>query len=492
MRGRFVGLLIVGACVLHAACTPVAGPSGPAPATARTAPESRAGHHLRALVDAINTGDSAAIARFTEEHYDDEYLLEYGAVARAQQRWLEIHHLYGPLQLDTLALATDTEADAWVRGSVTGAWLRFLISADSLPPHRMTRVRMGRGLTPAHAGTRHPPLDDAGLARHLEAHLGRMAREGYFSGTVLVARHGRPLFQRAYGFADRGGQSRNRLETRFDLASVGKLFTAVAIAQLAEAGKLSFGDTIARFLPELPRSLSGRITVAHLLEHSSGLGELGPSLDAAMARTRTVGEMLALLRDTAPEFAPGSRFQYSNRGYIVLGAIVERASGMDYFEYLRRHVFEPAGMRETGFFAEDDAVAGRAVRYTFYPTLRSPFVAGPRVESTARLDFRGGPAGGAYSTVGDLARFTAALESGRLLRRETFARMLERRPDHPYGYGFEADGPPVRSWGHAGAAPGATANLRVYPQAGYTVAVLSNYDVAANQVGAYIRELIDR
>jgi CubicO group peptidase (beta-lactamase class C family) len=165
---------------------------------------------------------------------------------------------------------------------------------------------------------------------------------------------------------------------------------------------------------------------------------------------------------------------------------------MDYFDYVRQRVLEPAGMRETGFFATEDAVPDRALRYTYYPTLRSPFVAGPRVESTARLDVRGGPAGGAYSTVGDLARFADALESGRLVRRETLARMLEGRPDYPYGYGFELDGRPVRSYGHGGSAPGATANLRVVPASGYTVAVLSNYDTAANLVGTYIRELIGR
>jgi len=460
--------------------------AGRVPGAAQPAP-SPAVRHLTELIEAINTGDTAAIRRYTAAHYDEAYLREERAVERAQLRWLEIHHLYGPLAIDTLDVATATEANAWVRGTVTRSWLRFLITADSAAPHRMTRTRLGRGLTPPHAALRHPPLDDAGLARHLEAYLGRMAREGYFSGTVLVSRHGRPVFQRAYGLADRERGARNRLETRFDLASVGKLFTAVAVAQLVEEGRLSFGDSIGRFLPELAPAV-GRISVAQLLEHSSGLGELGPALDAAMARTRTVGEMLALLRDTAPEFPPGSRFQYSNRGYIVLGAVVERASGMDYFDFVRRRVFAPAGMRATGCFAEEDAVPDRAARYTVYPTLRSPFTPGPRARSTARLDVRGGPAGGAYSTVGDLARFAAALQSGRLLRRETLARMLEGRPNHPYGYGFEVG----RSWGHAGAAPGATANLRVYPGSGYTVAVLSNYDAAANLVGACIRELIER
>jgi len=473
---RTLALLV---CLL--AATRVPGAAQPAPS-----PASPAVRHLVELVEAINTGDTAAIRRYAVAHYDEAYLREERAVERAQLRWLEIHHLYGPLAIDTLDVPTATEANAWVRGTVTRAWLRFLTTADSAAPHRMTRIRLGRGLTPPHAALRRPRRDDAGLARHLEAYLGRMAREGYFSGTVLVARRDRPLFARAYGLADRERGARNRLGTRFDLASVGKLFTAVAVARLADEGRLSFGDSIARFLPELAPAI-GRITVAQLLEHSSGLGEIGPVLDAAMARTRTVGEMLALLRDTAPEFPPGSRFQYSNRGYLVLGAVVERASGMDYFEYVRRRVFEPAGMRETGFFAEDDAVPDRAARYTFYPTLRSGFTPGPRVRSTARLDARGGPAGGAYSTVGDLARFAAALRSGRLLRPETLARMLAGRPDHPYGYGFEVG----RSWGHAGSAPGATANLRVYPGRGYTVAVLSNYDAAANLVAAYLRELLD-
>ncbi|HEX8245881.1 MAG TPA: serine hydrolase domain-containing protein, partial [Longimicrobium sp.] len=272
---------------------------------------------------------------------------------------------------------------------------------------------------------------------------------------------------------------------------VGKMFTAVAVLQLAESGRLDLDAPVGRYVPSLPPQVGQRVTARQLLEHSSGLGEIGPALDSAMALTNTVPEMVRLLTDTALAFAPGSSFAYSNRGYLVLGAVIEAASGTDYFSYVREHVFRPAGMEETGFFPADSVVPRRAVRYSRYPGLRAGFAPGPARPSTAALDRRGGPAGGAFSTVPDLARFGEGLLSGRLLTPKTLGEMTRGRPGHPWGYGVDVGGP-AGAFGHRGAAPGSSACLWIYPRNRTIVAVLSNDDAGGNLVGDYLRGVVGR
>jgi CubicO group peptidase (beta-lactamase class C family) len=316
-----------------------------------------------------------------------------------------------------------------------------------------------------------------------------MSEAGYFSGAVAVHTAGQPVFEAAYGMADREAREANTLRTRFDVASVGKVVTAVAAQQLAQAGRLDQDAPVGRYVPSLPEQIGRRVTARQLLEHSSGLGEVGAALDSAMAITSTVPEMVRLLTDTALAFAPGSSFAYSNRGYLVLGAVVEAVSGADYYEYVRDHVFRPAGMDDTEFIARDAAAPRRAVRYTRYPDLRGGFVPGPSLPSGAVMDRRGGPAGGVYSTVRDLAQFGEALLAGRLLSAASLAEMTRGRPQHPWGYGVELTAEPG-SFGHRGAAPGTRAHLWIYPGSRTVVAVLSNDDSGASLVGEYLRDVV--
>lgn len=488
MRARsLLPLLALAAC---------AAPAGPAPAPpAAPAPSAGVGSSvgarqaLQELLSAINSGDTARVARYAEGAYHPRYLAESGGVPAAVQRWAELHSLYGPLQVDSIMPADPAQARAWLRGRVTRTWVDLIVFVDSAPPHRITRVRVGRGVRPPFAQARRPRVSRAELSAQLPRLLRELADGGYFSGSVAVWSAGEPVFEGAYGMADRAAGEANTVRTRFDLASVGKVFTAVAALQLAEAGRLELDAAVGRYVPSLPPQIGARITARQLLEHSSGLGELGPGLDSAMATTRTVPQMVRLLTDTTLAFAPGSGFAYSNRGYLVLGAVVEAASGADYDQYLRDHIFRPAGMEDTGFFPHDSAVAGRAVRYTRYPDLRGGFVPGPARPSTAAMDVRGGPAGGVNSTVRDLARFGNALLSGRLLSAGMLAEMTRGREGHPWGYGVDLTGEPG-SFGHRGAAPGARAHLWIYPATRTVVAVLSNDDAGATLVGDYLRDVV--
>jgi D-alanyl-D-alanine carboxypeptidase len=440
---------------------------------------------LRELVIAISTGDSTRIASYVRANYDSAYLAQSGGVDRAVRRWREIRETFGPLTIDTLIPRSSSEARAWVRGSVSRAWLDYRVVLDS-QSRRIARVGLGRGVRPEHRQLRHPRLSDAQLSRHLRDYLSAMAAADLFSGTVLVARDDTVIYEGAFGMADRQ-RVHNTPDTRFDLASVGKVFTAVAIAQLAQAGRLSLHDTLARFGLPLPSNIARRVTVAQLMNHTSGLGELGAELDSAMRLASDVPDMVRLLTDSSLSFAPGSSIQYSNRGYLILGALIEAVSGRSYFDFVEDRVFAPAGMKSSAFIPDSASGVPRAVRYSRYRTLRDAYQPGPRFATAARLDQRGGPAGGVFSTVRDLHRFIRAFESDRLVSPAMRQTLITPEPNVPWGYGFETTGD--GGFGHRGAAPGATAYL-FRLATGHIVAVLSNYDTAAQIVGDYVRERV--
>src|SRR5262249_43644411 len=173
---------------------------------------------------------------------------------------------------------------------------------------------------------------------------------GEFSGVALIARDGKPFFHEAVGLADRSFSVPNRSDTRFNVGSIGKAFTQVAIAQLAAQGKLAFTDTIRRHLPEYPSAAADRITIQQLVTMTSGLGDVfADKYDAPpKARLRPLADYLPLSAGEPLLFEPGADRRYSNAGYVVLGLIVEKVSGESYYDYVRRHVFDPAGMTDTG------------------------------------------------------------------------------------------------------------------------------------------------
>lgn len=299
--------------------------------------------------------------------------------------------------------------------------------------------------------------------------------------------------------ANRAFQASNRLDTKFNLGSMNKMFTGVAIAQLAAAGRLAFTDRVATYLPGfLHRDAAQTMTIHHLLTHSSGLGSYwNERFETARDRIRTVSDYLALFADDPLQFAPGGQSEYSNAGYIVLGAIIEHVTGQSYDAYVRERIYLPAGMHDTGFYPLDRDVSNRATGYTHF----SPDGETAPEEwwnNLLMLPACGGPGGGGYSTVEDLLRFARALLAYELLSPEMTATVLaaqvalRTRAFSRYGYGFgvEDAGQSVIV-GHTGGAPGINAQLDIYPEMGYVVAVLANYDPpAAAQVAERIRALL--
>ncbi len=318
-----------------------------------------------------------------------------------------------------------------------------------------------------------PPDRAAAVVRALADSLARADR---FAGVVLLAHGDRVILHEAWGLASQSYQVPNRPDTKFNLGSINKLFTTVAIRQLEERGHLTLDDPVSRHLPDFPQPAADRITIRHLLRHESGLGDFfGPAyFDSSKERFRSPRDFFPLFTGQPLLFDPGTSRRYSNAGFIVLGAIIEAASGQGYFDYVREHVYRPAGMTDSDHFDWARPVPNRAIGYTARGP-DGPYADGRRETLRALAPRGGASAGGGLATAEDLLRFVRALRDGRLLGPEATRRQWQGG-----------------DWGVAGGAPGCNALLEVMePFGDYVLIVLANYDPPiAEEIGQQFRRLV--
>jgi CubicO group peptidase (beta-lactamase class C family) len=322
---------------------------------------------------------------------------------------------------------------------------------------------------------------DSAFVTALRAHLATAAQAGVFSGAVLVARGGQTVFEGAYGLADRERNVPNTPLTKFRAGSMYKMLTAVSALQLVQAGKLRLDAPLGTYLPDYPNAeMASRVTLHHLLTHTGGTGDIfGPQFMANRSQLRNTSDYLRLYGARGLQFAPGAQHVYSNYGFMLLGAVIERVTGMSYDDYVVSRVHAPAGMTATGNAPEDSLVPGRSVGYT-----RQGGPSGPLVSNAPSLPYRGTPAGGGYSTVADFARFAAAVRERRLLDSTHTALLYTGKvpvnPSIQYAYGFMDRVVAGRRFvGHGGGAAGMNGELVFEPNGGYVIVVLSNFDPPA-------------
>jgi CubicO group peptidase (beta-lactamase class C family) len=372
--------------------------------------------------------------------------------------------------------------------------LEALIRAASI----VTVLALMLGVSGRRAPARSPStLTDQEIVQKLEAYLSKEAGSDRFSGAALLARDGAPLFAKAYGLASKAWNVPNRIDTKFNLGSMNKMFTAVAIARLAQEGKLAFTDPLIKHLPDYPnKEVAEKVTLHHLLTHTSGIGDYFTKkfMETSKDRFRAIRDYFPLFVDKPLEFEPGKKFRYSNAGFMVLGAVIEKVSGQNYFDYVREHVYQAAGMVNTDAYEMDYDTPNLAIGYTRQGAKSS---GGPKNNLFMHV-VKGGPAGGGFSTAPDLSRFALALRTHRLLDSKHTDLVLTGKVDAgrgghtQYGYGFMVtDYRGTRIAGHGGGFPGINSDLAMYLDRGYTLAVMSNYDPpAAQRVSDKLRELI--
>lgn len=271
-------------------------------------------------------------------------------------------------------------------------------------------------------------LPDGQIANRVEAYLKPFVETGNLTGTVLVARKGRVLFRHSYGMANYELRVQNSPETRFHIASVSKAFTAAAILQLQEQGRLSVADPLSRFVPDFPNG--DRITLDNLLTHTSGIPDINDLSDYdTFARSpHTIAQLVAKFANLPLEFQPGSSYQYSNSNYNLLALVLEKVTGESYGGYLRKHIFDPLGMQDSGH--DGDALQLIPLAASGYkPAGITDYENAPYLDWSTKTGN-----GSLYSTVDDLYRFDRALNADALLKASTRQKYFVEGPGNRYGW----------------------------------------------------------
>ncbi len=460
-------------------------------------PTTPAGTQLARWLPVFAGGNQEAYRVFIAEHYAKPLLDETPADYRAGlagRTWLDARGF----EIVTIEKSSDTEIGVLARATLTSLWYRITLAVEAAPPHRITNYVTQR-IQPPHA----TKLSTPELVAEARKLMDRLAAADAFSGTILLAKDGVPIYETARGFASRQYAARVNRDTKFNLASIGKSFTAIAILQLVEQGKIALNDPVGKYLPDYPNAdVREKVTIHHLLSHTSGLGDIyGAKYDCIRMSLREVRDYFPLFADDPKPlaFTPGERWQYSNIGYLLLGAILEKATGTNFYEHIRAHVFRPAGLTNTDYYEADKDTPNLATPYTNFVVFgdgKYEFRLNELRHTLATATPRGNPQGGAFSTAPDLFRYTLALPRlVKSLELMTTPKVEARRVDAAvtsWGYGFELENVSgQRVMGHTGGDFGVSSAFRLYPDSGnYTLIVLSNTD-RGGQVALYkLQELI--
>jgi len=384
----------------------------------------------------------------------------------------------GGFEVKKVEAAAATHAVIVVKERDSDQFARATIDVEPAVPHKVSSFVMA--IIPAPDGLGPPRTTEAEAIAALRAELDKLTAADKFSGAVMIARHGVPIFSGAYGLADREKKVKNTLDTRFRIGSMNKMFTAVGVIQLVQDNKLAVTDPLAKPLPTYPNAkLASKVTIHHILTHTGGTGDIfGPEFDKHRLELRTLNDYVKLYGARDLEYEPGAKWSYSNYGFLLAGVVIEAVSKQSYYDYVHDHIFVPAGMVSTSSPLEDEpnAELKRSVGYMRDGDKLKP--------NTDTLPIRATSAGGGDSTVPDLLAFANALTANKLLDAEHTKLLTTGKVDTPgsakYAYGFSdsrVDG--VRCFGHGGGAPGMNGALSICEGAGYTIAVLANLDPPA-------------
>lgn len=363
-----------------------------------------------------------------------------------------------------------------IKGRRTGQRVALVLLPDPQQPGTLAMADMVPVDDPAlYADWPKAAASVAEVAQLANAALEQLARTTDFSGCLSISDGTKVILDECRGLADRTFGAKTDRQTKFHIGSMNKMFTAVAIAQLVESGKLKWDTTLAKLMPEYPdHTAAAKISVWQLLHHTAGLGDFFvPEFFQNREKFVDPRDYLDLIARQPKTSQPGDGWNYSNAGYVLLGRIVENVSGKNYFEYIQRHVFAPAGMSSSGFDSQEDVTEKLATGYFKDGAFATSWKA-----NSMTLPFKGSPAGGGYSTNGDLLKFASALRGGKLVKPATLQKMFaDSVPAGPgsYATGFGdrlSNGRHIR--GHAGGAPGMNANLAMVWETGAAVAVTSN------------------
>lgn len=448
--------------------------------------ESPAEKRAKELVQVLSAGSRPEYRKYVEANFGGqmagvpmERRLNSFSSIYEESRGFEIAGVQDATQPNQVTLL--------VKNKLTGELRALMVTVEAQAPNKISAIRF---IEPK------PPLSDSKkisekeAARELETFVKKLAAADVFSGAVLLAKDGVVLYKGAFGMANKDFDVPNRVDTKFNLGSMNKMFTSVSIAQLVEKGKLSFEDPLSKFIPDFPdKESAGKIKIKHLLSHTAGLGGYFSEKwdQRSRAEFRTVDDMMRQAKeDEKLLFEPGTKWQYSNTGMLVLGKVIEIVSGESYYDYVRENITKPAGMTNTDCYELDKVNHNLAVGYDKEYT-----DTGVNFSNNIFMHvMRGGPQGGGYSTVEDLLKFERALRGNKLVSAEMVKMLTTAKPDlnsPGYGFGFQID---EKTFGHSGGFPGINSNLDMFRDSGWTAVYMSNYSRGGSLISQKIQKLV--
>jgi CubicO group peptidase (beta-lactamase class C family) len=450
------------------------------------------------FIMAVNSGERKPMEDFILHHYDQNALNRIPLFAVVS---LNLSYFYESAGLGfnfvKMIPSEENMVSAELYNCLTETTLKFDFPVSGAPLYKINRFIKAVPAKSERSEEVVKHFSNQEIISRIEKCLKKLEEDEEFSGTVLVAKNGDILFKTAIGDASKAYEIPNNFATKFNIASVGKMFTGLAITQLVEQGKLSFDDPLSKYVSEdwLSKEVSEKIQIKHLLTHTSGLGDYFRDAyqQCDIPFFRNLEDYKSLIADDTLMFEPGSRFSYSNTGMLLLGVVIEKVTNEEYFKYLKNNIFEPVGMMNTDGFDKDSPVINRATGYT--KVYENGNVTWNNHQFTRIM--RGSPSGGIYSTIDDMLKFDFAIRSNKLLSPEYTEILLEGRPElnasfHSYGF-FVSEGDKGRVASHKGDGRGMNCQFKTYLDSGYTIIVLSNYSQpSANMVANVIEQLITK
>ena len=455
------------------------------------------------FVTAYNLNDLQKLEAFTEKHYEKDF-------KEAATYWRSIFLEYGEIEPFSIAEEFNNKNNMGIffRGKHTKSWVMIVLRMDA-DNTKIIGKTVGRGMLPSgDISSVYNTVSSKELVPYLEKYLKGLHETDYFSGSVLVAKGNSILFEKTYGQRDNQRNTRIDINTSFNIASTTKTFTGIAIAQLAEQGKLDYADPISKFIPEYPKDIANQVTIHHLLTHTSGieLDDYKPfNMENDSAKNMNdylsaqIKHIDSLNEGRRKNFKVLNKFDYSNENFALLGLIIERTSKMSYAEYVEKNIFTPLQMKNS--FADLNKVSNNknvAIGYSYYD-YNGKLIDGTRHKAQTK-DYYLSPFGGIYSTARDMYAYLKAINSHTILNKDTqemlyqkYAKRyeVENRSAH-YGYGFYIirKGETV-SVGHGGTFPGVGSHCFYYPHTDHYIIVLSNYgSIFSSTVANHIESLL--
>lgn len=463
--------------------------------------ESPSGMRIIQLTDHVNQRNvnqrNADTVELLQDLFAPEFI-ERNGVERLQRLFEDIRDNDGQWEIYEAERVDRFKYQLKAKGTKHGEWLSITIRTQDKEPFRIQAID-GIEFTPIGSDIAEPmlapqqprkfqrrqPVVTKERLQEFDVWLDEQVKLNQFSGVVVLALDFEPVFEKALGMANKRYQVPNQIDTRFRLASVNKIFTATAVLQLVEQGKISLDDKLNDYLDGFSDPSVSKVTIRHLLSHSSGWGAYWehPEFLRRQYELRSVNDYMKFIKLMPLDFEPGERTQYSNIGYEVLGALIEKTTGQSYYEYMEKNIFEPAGMNSTSSPAIDEVAEGLATGYTNLNSSGQRSGNGYPYENIFTCAPRGTPAGGGCSTAPDLLRFLEVVATEKILTRESIEFL--RRDS-----GVRTQATPFIF--HNGGAPGQSAWMQTDLDNGYSVIVLANMDPEAGmKVVQKMSELFD-